>query len=71
MSERKPRVVVGGGFAGIAPAKSLRSCDADVTLIDRRNHHIFQPLLYCGCDGAQLFTCPGSAARLFRAGRYI
>jgi hypothetical protein len=34
------------GFAGIARAKSLRSCDADVTLIDRRNHHIFQPLLY-------------------------
>ena len=45
--KRKPRVViVGGGFAGIAAAKSLRDCDADVTLIDRRNHHIFQPLLY-------------------------
>jgi NADH:ubiquinone reductase (H+-translocating) len=43
----KPRVViVGGGFAGVAAAKSLRGCDADVTLIDRRNHHIFQPLLY-------------------------
>ena len=40
--KHKPRVViVGGGFAGIAPAKSLRSCDADGTLIDRRN----QPLL--------------------------
>jgi NADH dehydrogenase len=38
-------VIVGGGFAGIAAAKSLRGCDADVTLIDRRNHHIFQPLL--------------------------
>jgi len=45
--KRKPRVViVGGGFAGIAAAKALRRCDADVTLIDRRNHHIFQPLLY-------------------------
>jgi NADH dehydrogenase len=45
--KRKPRVViVGGGFAGVAAAKSLRGCDADVTLIDRRNHHIFQPLLY-------------------------
>jgi NADPH-dependent 2,4-dienoyl-CoA reductase/sulfur reductase-like enzyme len=45
--KRKPQVViVGGGFAGIAAAKSLRGCDADVTLIDRRNHHIFQPLLY-------------------------
>jgi len=39
-------VIVGGGFAGIATAKALRQCDADVTIIDRRNHHIFQPLLY-------------------------
>ena len=48
MAEKpKPRVViVGGGFAGVAAAKALRGCDADVTLIDRRNHHIFQPLLY-------------------------
>ena len=48
-SERpaRPRVViVGGGFAGIATAKALRHCDAEVTVIDRRNHHIFQPLLY-------------------------
>jgi len=43
----KPRIViVGGGFAGIATAKALRHCDAEVTMIDRRNHHIFQPLLY-------------------------
>jgi NADH dehydrogenase len=40
--KRKPRVViVGAGFAGVAAAKSLRGCNADVTLIDRRNHHIF------------------------------
>jgi NADH dehydrogenase FAD-containing subunit len=39
-------VIVGGGFAGIAAAKALRHCDTDVTVIDRRNHHIFQPLLY-------------------------
>jgi NADH:ubiquinone reductase (H+-translocating) len=44
---RKPHVVViGGGFAGIAAVKALRNCEADVTVIDRRNHHIFQPLLY-------------------------
>ena len=43
----RPRIViVGGGFAGIAAAKALRHCDAEVTVIDRRNHHIFQPLLY-------------------------
>jgi NADH dehydrogenase len=42
-----PRVViVGGGFAGINAAKALRACPVDVLLIDRRNHHIFQPLLY-------------------------
>jgi len=43
----KPRIViVGGGFAGIAATKALRDCDAEVIVIDRRNHHIFQPLLY-------------------------
>ena len=39
-------MIVGGGFAGIAAARALKRCDADVVLIDRRNHHIFQPLLY-------------------------
>ena len=39
-------VIVGGGFAGIAVARALRRVDVDVLLIDRRNHHIFQPLLY-------------------------
>jgi NADH:ubiquinone reductase (H+-translocating) len=44
---RRPRVVIiGGGFAGIAAVKALRHCQCDVTVIDRRNHHIFQPLLY-------------------------
>lgn len=43
----RPRVVIiGGGFAGVAAARALRKSDAEVILIDRRNHHIFQPLLY-------------------------
>jgi NADH:ubiquinone reductase (H+-translocating) len=44
--ERKRIVIIGGGFAGVAAARALRYADADVLLIDRRNHHIFQPLLY-------------------------
>src|SRR3954447_5232004 len=42
-----PRVViVGAGFGGVAAARALKRSDAEVILIDRRNHHIFQPLLY-------------------------
>jgi NADH dehydrogenase len=44
---KRPRIVIiGGGFAGLAAAQALRHAEADVLLIDRRNHHIFQPLLY-------------------------
>lgn len=47
MSDAKPRVViVGGGFGGLAAAKALKSAPVDVVLIDRVNHHVFQPLLY-------------------------
>src|SRR6516164_10714967 len=46
LSERKRVVIIGGGFAGLAAARGLRYADAEVILIDRRNHHIFQPLLY-------------------------
>ena len=43
----QPRVIiVGGGFAGLAAAKALRKTPAKVILIDRTNHHLFQPLLY-------------------------
>ena len=44
--KRKRVVIIGGGFAGIAAAHALRHADAEVILIDRRNHYIFQPLLY-------------------------
>jgi NADH:ubiquinone reductase (H+-translocating) len=47
MGDRIPHVViVGGGFGGLAAAKALKSAPAHVTLIDRSNHHLFQPLLY-------------------------
>src|SRR5712664_4472990 len=39
-------VIVGGGFGGLAAAKALRAAPAHVILIDRTNHHLFQPLLY-------------------------
>ncbi|MFN8581222.1 MAG: NAD(P)/FAD-dependent oxidoreductase [Gemmatimonadaceae bacterium] len=43
----RPRVVIiGGGFGGIHAAKKLRHADADVVVVDRTNHHLFQPLLY-------------------------
>ena len=45
-ANRKRVVIIGGGFGGIAAARALRRCNAEVVLIDRRNHHIFQPLLY-------------------------
>src|SRR5882757_1100015 len=42
-----PRVVIiGGGFGGLEAAKALRKARVRVTLLDRRNHHLFQPLLY-------------------------
>ena len=39
-------VIVGGGFGGLACARALAGADVHVTLVDRRNHHLFQPLLY-------------------------
>jgi len=47
MSDGVPRVViVGGGFGGLAAAKALGRANVEVMLIDRQNHHLFQPLLY-------------------------
>jgi NADH dehydrogenase len=46
-SRRRPRVVIiGGGFGGLQAALSLRRAPVEITLIDRRNFHLFQPLLY-------------------------
>jgi NADH:ubiquinone reductase (H+-translocating) len=47
MADRKHRVViVGGGFGGLIATKSLAQAPVEIVLIDRRNHHLFQPLLY-------------------------
>lgn len=46
-AKHKPRIVIiGAGFAGLSAAAALRRAPAELTLIDRRNHHLFQPLLY-------------------------
>ena len=51
-------VIVGGGFAGLSAAKALRGAPVRVVLIDRTNHHLFQPLLYqvaiCALSPAQI-----------------
>ena len=53
MSDERPRVVVvGGGFAGLATVKALRHAPVSILMIDRRNHHMFQPLLYQVATGA-------------------
>src|SRR5690554_4835665 len=43
---KKHIVIIGGGFGGISVAKELKGADATVTIIDKSNHHLFQPLLY-------------------------
>jgi NADH dehydrogenase FAD-containing subunit len=45
-ASKKRIVIIGGGFGGLAAAKALRKTPAHVLLIDRTNHHLFQPLLY-------------------------
>jgi NADH dehydrogenase len=46
MASRPSVVIVGGGFGGLAAARGLAHAAVDVTLVDRHNHHLFQPLLY-------------------------
>jgi len=56
-------VIVGGGFGGLRAARALRSAPVDVTLIDRRNYHLFQPLLYQVATGS---LSPGQIAAPLR-----
>jgi len=61
----KPRVVIiGGGFGGLYAARILSNQPLDVTLIDRTNHHLFQPLLY---QVATAMLSPGDIAQPIRA----
>jgi NADH:ubiquinone reductase (H+-translocating) len=50
--QRRRVVIIGGGFGGLAAARRLRHANVEVTLIDRMNHHLFQPLLYQVALGA-------------------
>src|SRR4051794_35241141 len=45
-------VIIGGGFGGLYAAVALRKAPVDITLVDRRNFHLFQPLLYQVATGA-------------------
>lgn len=61
---KKHIVIIGGGFAGLSTAKKLRKSQVDVTIIDKSNHHLFQPLLYQVATAA---LSPGDIAAPIRA----
>src|SRR6266403_4599893 len=63
-SKRWHVVIVGGGFGGLRAAQALKSARVDVTLIDRRNYHLFQPLLYQVATGS---LSPGEIAAPLRS----
>ena len=63
MANRHRVVILGGGFGGLNAAQALKSAPVDVTLIDRRNYHLFQPLLYQVATGS---LSPGEIAAPLR-----
>src|SRR6201986_1259049 len=52
MATRQRVVILGGGFGGLSAAQKLKRAPVDVTLVDRRNYHLFQPLLYQVATGS-------------------
>jgi NADH dehydrogenase len=67
---RRRVVIVGGGFGGLAAARKLRHSDVDVTLVDRMNHHLFQPLLYqTAAGGLSSSDCASPIRPYLRRGR--
>jgi NADH dehydrogenase len=56
-------VIIGGGFGGLSAARQLRRAPVDVTILDRKNHHVFQPLLY---QVAMAVLSPGDIASPIR-----
>jgi NADH:ubiquinone reductase (H+-translocating) len=64
MAAKQRILILGGGFAGLVAAQTLRRADADITLIDKRNFHLFQPLLYQVATGS---LSPGEIAAPLRA----
>jgi NADH:ubiquinone reductase (H+-translocating) len=64
MSGRSKVIIVGGGFGGLHAAEAMKSAPVDVTLIDRRNYHLFQPLLYQVATGS---LSPGEIAAPLRS----
>src|SRR5215472_10111619 len=63
--ESKPRVVIlGGGFGGLYASKALKNAPVQLTVVDRRNFHLFQPLLYQVATGS---LSPGEIASPLRA----
>src|SRR6202047_2556455 len=63
MVARHRVLILGGGFAGLNAAQKLKRAPVDVTLIDRRNFHLFQPLLYQVATGS---LSPGEIAAPLR-----